>query len=113
MSKYSKGFKIKLVNEYLDGTTGGRDLIAEKYRIPSSTVRNWIEMYENHGFEGFNKKLNKIEYSGKFELSVIKYRQIHECSYQEAVEKFDLPNGLLICNWNRIYQKEGFSGLNK
>ncbi|MGF3183633.1 transposase [Facklamia sp. P12934] len=39
MSKYSKGFKINLVNEYLDGTTGGRVLIAEKYGIPSSTVR--------------------------------------------------------------------------
>lgn len=112
MSKYSKEFKIKLVSEYLDGTSGGRDLIAKKYGVPSSTLSNWIERYKSYGFDRYNKKLSRTEYSSDFKLAVIKYRQIHECSYREAAEHFDLPNCSMVCNWNRIYQEKGFSGLN-
>ena len=38
MSKYSLEFKLKVVEEYLDGKSGGIELIARKYNIPFGLI---------------------------------------------------------------------------
>ena len=113
MPKYSLEFKLKVVEEYLDGKSGGIELIARKYNIPFGTVRNWIDWFNTNGIDGLKKKQSNNKYTGEFKLSVIKYRQINNLSYREAAEYFNLPNGAMVTSWAKKYQEEGFSGLNK
>ena len=113
MSKYSLECKIKVVKEYLDGKSGGIELIARKYNIPFGTVRNWINWFNANGIDGLRKKQSNNKYTGEFKLSVIKYRQINNLSYREAAENFNLPNGAIVASWAKKYEEEGFSGLNK
>ena len=111
MPKYTKKFKTKVVLEYLSGELGGRPMVAKKYNIPDSTLKNWINKYNSGGFDNLTKKLNNNKYTSEFKLSVIQYRQINNTSYRETAEHFDISNGSVICNWERAYQERGLSGL--
>jgi len=52
MAKYSEGFKLSLVTEYLQGNLGYA-LLARKYNMPSDTpIKNWVSAYKNQGVEG-------------------------------------------------------------
>ena len=111
MPKYTKEFKIKLVLEYLSGETGGRLIIAKKYDIPEGTLKNWLVKYQSGGFDNLTKKQNNEKYTSQFKLSVIQYRLINNISYRETAEHFDIPNGSVICNWEKTYRERGLSGL--
>lgn len=114
MSKYSFEFKLEVVEDYLCGETGGYKSIASKYDIANySQVRDWVKNYENYGEEGLKRKSIKTFYSGEFKLSVLQYRQYHNCSYREAANHFGISNYSTIANWQRKYLDEGFEGLNK
>ena len=52
MAKYSPEFKLKIINEYLQGTLGCRSL-AKKYQIPSpSQIEIWVRQYNQEGKNG-------------------------------------------------------------
>lgn len=111
MSKYNLEFKLKVVKEYLDGNSGGLKSVATNNKIPKGTLENWVNWFYANGIDGLEKKLSNNKYSGKFKLSVIKYRQINECSFREAAEHFGIPNNAMVVNWNRLYEEKGLSGL--
>ena len=114
MSKYSFGFKLELVKDYLSGETGGYKTIAKKYGVKAgSQVEDWIKNYEKYGEEGLRRKSIKTFYSGEFKLAVLQYRQYHNCSYREAADYFGISNQSMIASWQRKYLDEGFEGLNK
>ena len=113
MPKYTKEFKEKIIQEYLSGKTGGSIKVANKYRIPKGTLENWIYKYRSGGFENLKAKQKKTKYTSEFKLSVIQYRQINNISYRETAEHFGLTNGAIICNWEKTYQEEGLSGLER
>lgn len=106
MSKYTKELKIKLVLEYLSWESGGQDKIANKYKIPQSTLKNWILKYQSGGFDNLTKKQSNDKFTSEFKLSVIQYRQITNASLRETAEYFNITNGSLICNWERAYRKK-------
>ena len=111
MPKYTKEFKIKLVMEYLSGEFGGQGLLANKYKIPESTLREWIFKYNHGGFDNLTKKQKPDKFTSEFKLSVIQYRQINNTSYRETAEHFDISNGSVIYNWEKAYRERGLSGL--
>ena len=111
MPKYTKEFKISLVKEYLSGAYGGQCLLANKHKIPESTLREWIFKYNYGGFNSLTKKQSKSKYTSEFKLSVIQYRQINNTSLRETAEHFNLVNGSMVYRWEKAYQKHGLSGL--
>ena len=111
MPKYTKEFKIKLVSEYLSGQFGGREMVAKKYDIPDGTLKNWIHKYNSGGFDNLSKEIKKDKFTSEYKLSVIQYRQINNLSYRETADYFNISNGSVICNWERVYQEWGLSGL--
>lgn len=113
MPKYTKELKEKIIKEYLSGKTGGQEKVANKYNIPRGTLRNWIDKYRSGGFENLKTKQNKTKFTSEFKLSVIQYRQINNISYRETAEHFVITNGSIICNWEKTYQEEGLSGLER
>ena len=114
MSKYSFEFKLKVVQDYLRGETGGYKTIGEKYGVINyCLVIYWVNSYEEFGEEGLKRKSTKTFYSGEFKLRVLQYRQYNNCSYREAANHFGIRNQATIATWQRKYLAEGFEGLNK
>ncbi|HLS70825.1 MAG TPA: helix-turn-helix domain-containing protein [Chitinophagaceae bacterium] len=111
MPKYTKEFKIKLILEYLSGESGGQSALANKYNIPESTLKNWVNKYNSAGFDNLSKKIKNNKFTSEFKLSVIQYRQINNTSLRETAEHFNLVNGSMVYRWEKAYQKRGLSGL--
>ena len=57
----------------LDGF--GYRYFANKYNIPSHTIRSWREQYKIYGEESIEKSMSKTKYTSDFKLSVLKYRK--------------------------------------
>ena len=72
---YSEEFKNEVVEAYKSGDYGGREQIAKKYNLRSSTVWHWIEkdrkqgnqINDIHHTRGNSKKEN-IDYKERYEI---------------------------------------------
>ena len=85
--------------------------LAKKYGVEPATIKNWCLQYQMYGEAGIGKRLSKSKYSGEFKLSVLNYRHIHQLSYREAAEHFNIKQGSTIADWQRAYDSQGFEGL--
>ena len=97
--------------EYLSGEFGGQGLLANKYKIPESTLREWIFKYNHGGFDNLTKKQKPDKFTSEFKLSVIQYRQINNTTLRETAEYFNLVNGSMVSRWEKSYRERGLSGL--
>ena len=110
MSKYSKEFKLKVVNYYLDNHYGW-EYVAKQFSIPAfTTVRKWVRKYEEHGENGLIKN-QTASYSEKFKQDVVEYMHTNHLSATMTATKFNLANENTVLKWERIYYEEGPQGL--
>ena len=111
MTKYSEGFKLRLVKEYLEKSLGYEHL-AREYGIPSSTpIKRWVRAYQEFGEEGLRKKQTKQVYSVQFKVDVLHFMKRTGASYQDTAIQFEMNNPTLIANWNQKFLTEGVKGL--
>ena len=111
MAKYSDGFKLKIVKEYLDGSLGYA-LLAKKYGIPNhAQIQRWVRTYKAFNEEGLRKKQSKQVFSVQFKVDVLHFMKKTGASYQDTAIRFNLHNPTLIANWYSIFSKEGIEGL--
>ena len=111
MVKYSEGFKMKLVTEYLDGNHG-YNLLAKKYNMPSPTpLKDWVRAYKSQGMKGLERRKVKEVYSVQFKLDTIQFMLETGASYQETAEQFRLNNPSLIHRWKKEFNELGIEGL--
>lgn len=103
MATYSDEFKLKVVQEYLEGSLGTK-LLARKYSMPSDTpIRNWINSYKEFGAEGLTRKYSKKVYTVQFKLDVLHFKKQTGASYRDTAIEFKMNNPSLIANWQRIF----------
>lgn len=111
MVKYSVGFKMKLVTEYLDGSIGYR-LLAKKYNMPSPTqLKNWVRDYKTIGMEGLKRSKMKEVYSVQFKLDPIQFMLDTGAAHQKTAMQFRLNNPSLIHRWMKTFNEQGIEGL--
>ena len=103
--KYSNEFKLKVVEDYLSGKSGGIRLLQHKYGVPHSMIERWIRLYELHGVEGICNSSGT--YSGDFKIHVIEYMHANGLSLTEAANIFCIPSRTTVAKWERIYYEEG------
>ncbi|WP_168162132.1 helix-turn-helix domain-containing protein, partial [Nosocomiicoccus sp. HMSC067E10] len=60
--KHSFEFKVKVVNEYLNGE-GGYRFLGKKYNINKSLVEKWVGQYKTYGHQGLAKSLGNTQYT--------------------------------------------------
>ena len=72
-------------------------------------IRRWVAHYEHHGFEDLRGTTNS--YTGDFKLSVVRFMYENHLSLFEAAVKFGITAESTVLQWDRIYRKEGESGL--
>ena len=70
-AKYSFEFKLKVVQEYLNGK-GSHAFLAKQYNLHSAEqVRNWAKAYQEFGKEGLMRSRQNKNYSFQFKLHVV------------------------------------------
>src|SRR5690625_2296026 len=111
--KYSYEFKLKIVQEYLNGTLG-YTLLSKKYNIPSkSQLQKWVNQYKKYGKEGLKTKRWNKKYTLNFKLDVLRFKQDTGASYKDTANAFGIGEPSIVANWKRQYVQEGAQGLNK
>lgn len=110
MTKYSIQFKVKVVQEYLNGGISCRN-VCKKYGIPSkSTLVRWVDLARIQGLEALKIRHNYTKYSTEFKLAVVTCYRSHEWGANKVAASFNLTPSL-VYSWYRRYQKEGIVGL--
>ena len=73
MSKFSKEFKFRVVQEYLNSSVGIGQL-ARKYGIKSdASILKWVNQYQVFGDEGLEVRRPTFIYDGSFKVNVLKW----------------------------------------
>ena len=98
MSKYDIKLKIKVIKEYEKNNISQSEL-SKKYKIPLSTIKNWIKWYIDNGIKGVSKKVKNKIYTSNFKLFVLQYRKTNNLTFRETAVKFDITNDSIIVNW--------------
>jgi transposase len=113
MAKYSFEFKLKIVQEYLNGK-GGYNSLSKKYGVPDhAQLRRWVTNYKAFGEEGLFRIKSSNAYSIQFKKDAIELYLTTEISYRELALKLGMANSTLIANWVRAFRAEGIEGLSK
>lgn len=110
MSKYSKEFKLKVIEYYLSHDYGYMK-VAKHFKINHEHLRKWVKKYQEHGLEGLSR--NKIAYDGNFKQYVVEYMHENHLSLAETCIQFNLGNHYVVSRWERIYYEEGPQALYK
>jgi transposase len=79
MSKYTKQFKLQVIECYLQESAGCA-LVARQFGIDHSIVRQWVRRFQLRGADGLEKYSH---YSAEFKLSVLQHIWLNRLSYQE------------------------------
>lgn len=109
MAKYDEVFKQALVQEYLSGQSGFREL-ACKHAVGRTTIRGWVDHYRQHGDAGLRKKSGR--YSAQFKHSVLQHMWREDLSYRQTACLFELRGGSgVVSAWERQYHDGGLDAL--
>jgi transposase len=108
MTKYDEQFKLKIVQEYLNGPTGDK-VMAKRYGVPSSMIKKWAELYRAHGQDGLKKKHSS--YSAEFKLSVLQCMWDNAWSFGQTAATFNIRHHAIVGVWERSYREGGFDAL--
>lgn len=114
---YSKEFKQKIVNAYLDGEGSMLD-IAIKYGIPGdSIVRQWVIYYNSHKeLKDYDPKPEVYMAEAKRKttleerMEIVDYCITHDNDYKGTAEKYDVSYSQ-VHSWVKKYNKDGEEGL--
>jgi len=113
LAKYSNGFKLMVVREYLDGSIGYR-LLAHKHGVKSDTqIKHWVATYKKYGEAGLDRKKNKQIYSVQFKLDVLSFMKRTGASVTETALHFGLTNPPMIATWKKTLLEGGTEALDR
>ena len=107
MAKYGSEFKLKVVQEYLNGK-GSYAYLAKKYSIPSCTpLKEWVAAFKEFGKEGLLRSREKKKYSFQFKLHVVELYLSSEVSYRDLAISQGINNSPLIAKWVNDFRIAG------
>lgn len=107
MAKYSFEFKLKVVQEYLNGE-GGYAFLSKKFNVSSKRdIEKWVATYNILGKDGLLRSRKKQTYSLDFKLHVVELYLTTEVTYQELALQFGINNPSLLTKWVNDYRIAG------
>lgn len=108
MSKYTKEFKLAVVQDYESLKVGSR-VLSKKYDVPGTIIKTWIYGYQYHGADYFEKRTQV--YLPEFKLSVLQHIKDHHMSAIRAAALFGIPAFTSVMQWQRLYNTGGAAAL--
>ncbi|WP_140321967.1 transposase [Oceanobacillus rekensis] len=113
MAKYSEEFKVKVAEEYIEGKLSYRRL-AEKYEVPTTTLRGWVRVYKYYGSNKLVKKEQKQSvYSVQFKLDVLSFMKSTGASVSDTALQFGIKNPSIISRWRKTFLEGNLEVLDK
>lgn len=109
MKKYTTEFKLSVVQHYLGGVDGYKE-VGRQHGIAYSLVKRWVEFYRRHGVDGLKKKTSP-PYSAAFKMSVLRHMWDNNLSYDRTAALFDIRAQSCIGMWERSFLQGGIDAL--
>lgn len=110
MTKYSLDDKRQIIDYHLATGAGARRL-SRRFGIDPSHIRNWINLYRNHGFEGLTKRSG--HYSVAFKTSVLAKMRAESWSAKTASAHFGIASPSTVETWAKRFAQAGEAGLSR
>jgi len=104
MSKYTKEFKLAVIQDY-ESFKLGYTALSKKYDVQRSLLRKWIYGYQCHGSDYFKKR--RQIYSAEFKFSILQHIKDNHMSPIRAAAFFGIPAFTSVMQWQRIYNTGG------
>ena len=101
-SSYTPEFRAKVAQEYLNGNCSRKDL-SEKYNIPESTIRDWINVYKTHGINAFISTKGNKPYTKEFKIQCVEAVLKGEFSVLDVVSKYQISSSRMLREWISLY----------
>lgn len=109
--KYTKEFKISAVRVYLKGSLSSA-AFAKSIRLNDSTLRRWVDRYQQHGRSAFDVELSVSDrYDVDFKLSVLKKMDDDNLTYSATTAFFNLGGQSTVLRWKQLYERGGADAL--
>ena len=115
-NKYSREFKLKLVEEYLSGQSTVNEICYKYGMLSHSVVEKWINKYNNGiEFKDYNPKrgiytMKSRKTTLEERAEIVKYVLTNDNDYKGAAEKYCVPYAN-VYQWVMKYNKSGEAGL--
>jgi transposase len=109
MTKYTSQFKLAVVEQYINGLDGYKE-VGRQHGIAYSLVKRWVAFYRCHGADGLKKK-SSPPYRPEFKLSVLRYMWDNKLSYDATAARFDIRAQSSIGIWERSFLDGGMDAL--
>ena len=106
MSKHHRVFKLKLAQL---GQEGSSRALGLKYKINSSLIRYWSQVYRLNGANSFLQE--QLPYSCEFKLHVLKTMAANHWSLAYTSACFDLSSPGILFLWQKLYARDGITRL--
>ena len=100
--KYTKEFKIRVVQQYLNGE-GSSITLGKKYGINGDMILRWIRKYKTHGEKAFDYTKTNTAYTKEFKTKVVLEYLNAESSATELMIKYNIPSDSTILKWVKDY----------
>lgn len=108
MTKYDEQFRLKVVEQYLQGSSGFK-AVGKMFGLNFKLVKRWVDRYQLHGLPGLSKKFS--HYSAEFKLSVLQHMWGNELSRAKVSAQFDIRDPAAVGKWERCYHSGGLDAL--
>jgi transposase-like protein len=108
MSKYSKAFKLKVIQHYLSGEDGYK-ATSLLYGVNFAYIRKWVLAFKAHGQDSLNKRY--IKHTSAAKLAILQYMDCHQLSIGQATAHFNIASPSTISAWQRLYNEGGITAL--
>ena len=106
--KYTFGIKLNTVLMVVHDNLSLHE-VSRITGIDRSLLREWLNLYKNHGTKYLKPGINS--YSYEFKLKVIDYLHSNNISYRKASGIFGIRCSTTVRNWDLIFNKHGSGGL--
>lgn len=101
--KYSKEFKLKLVNEHLEEGTSYWKL-SKDYGIEASIIRRWGDAFNAFGEAGIEShNCDLYNYSAEFKQKVVEEYLATSTSFKDLAYKYKILAPSSVRNWLKMY----------
>jgi transposase len=108
MNKYSEQYKLSVVEYYLAGLAGYRN-VGHHFALAPAIVRRWVLWYRHHGLAGLSRQTSS--YSPEFKLSVLQHMWDNSLSKTQVAAVFNIRRIVSIGTWERRFNDGGIEAL--
>lgn len=108
MSKYTRQFKLSVIQAYLKRGSGFRS-IAARFNMDPALLRRWVHAYRLHGDASL--QVRGKDHSPDFKVSVLERMWRDRLSLRQTAAIFNLSSSTQIATWESRYYSGGIKAL--